>query len=272
MVTQDTGNLIPDTLQDLPSAARMYDYFLGGAHNFEVDRRAAEAITAIYPDMPYIMRVNRAFLRRAVAYLLEQGVTQFLDVGSGIPTVGNVHEAAQAEYPDARVVYVDMDPIAVAHSQTILRGNPNARIIQADARRPRELLERPEVRDFIDLNRPVAVLLVAVLHFVLDDQEATAMATALRGALPVGGYFVVSHATLDGLPDTAHEIVAQYARTANPTIARSHAQVTAYFEGLTLVEPGVVFAPLWRPEGPDDLFLNEPGRSGVWAGVARRIM
>ncbi|MBX6342403.1 MAG: SAM-dependent methyltransferase, partial [Thermomicrobiaceae bacterium] len=137
---------------DKPSAARMYDYYLGGFHNFEIDRQAAEQAIARWPDLPLIMQANRAFLRRAVNFVSGQGIDQFLDIGSGIPTVGNVHEVAQRANPSARVVYVDIDPIAVAHSQEILRGNPNATVIQGDVRRPSEILEHPDVQRLLDLD------------------------------------------------------------------------------------------------------------------------
>src|SRR5918911_1136740 len=156
---------------DKPSAARMYDYYLGGSHNFELDRKMAEQAIALWPDLPLIMQTNRAFLRRAVNYLVSQGVEQFLDIGSGIPTVGNVHEVAQLANPSARVVYVDIDPITVAHSQAILQDVANVATIQADVRRPEQILGHPATRRLLDFERPMAVLLVALLHFIPDDAE-----------------------------------------------------------------------------------------------------
>ncbi|HEV7215797.1 MAG TPA: SAM-dependent methyltransferase, partial [Chloroflexota bacterium] len=175
----------------------MYDYFLGGAHNFAVDRQAAEKVVAIHPDFPLMMRANRAFLRRAVTYLAGQGVTQYLDIGSGIPTVGNVHQIVQRVQPDARVVYVDIDPIAVAHSEAMLANNPNATIVQADARDMPSLLGHPTIRQFLDWDKPLAILLVAVLHFIRDDVEAGRIVATARQALPTGGYLVLSHGTSD---------------------------------------------------------------------------
>ena len=154
-----------------PSAARMYDYYLGGSHNFAVDRAAADAVLAVIPDVPVGAQANRAFLRRAVRYLVEAGVTQFIDIGSGIPTLGNVHEIAQQADPRTRVVYVDTDPVAVAHSRLILGGNERATVIHEDLRRPGEILEHPDVRQLIDFDQPVALMLVAVLHFVSDAAE-----------------------------------------------------------------------------------------------------
>src|SRR2546423_11334318 len=146
----------------------MYDYFLGGYHNFEIDRKAAEAAIAIYPDFALVMRANRAFLRRAVEYLVAQGVDQFLDIGSGIPTVGNVHEVAQRANPAARVVYVDSDPVAVAHSSAILQGTANTAVIRADTRHPAQILGHPDVRRLLHFDKPLALLLVFILHFIID--------------------------------------------------------------------------------------------------------
>lgn len=158
--------------EETPSAARIYDYLLGGYHNFEVDRAVAREFVKILPRAPLIMRANRAFVRRVVGFLVSQGVDQFLDIGSGIPTVGNVHEIAQAMDPAARVVYVDVDPVAVRHSEEILKGNANTAVIQADARQARAILDHPEVSRLLDLGRPTAVLIASVLLFLPDDDEA----------------------------------------------------------------------------------------------------
>jgi len=256
---------------DVPSAARMYDYFLGGAHNFAVDRQAAEKVIAVHPDFPLMMRANRAFLRRAVAYLADQGVTQFLDIGSGIPTVGNVHEVVQQVQPAARVAYVDVDPIAVAHSQDMLAGNPNAAIIEADARDTATLLQHPTIRRFLDWDKPLAILLVAVLHFIIEDAEAARIVATVRQALPTGGFLVISHGTSDTVTvETSEQLLGRYAATDNPTTTRSRSQVEDFFAGLDLVPPGIVLTPLWRPESPDDLLLDNPTRSAIWAGVGRK--
>ncbi len=255
---------------DKPSAARMYDYYLGGFHNFEIDRQAAEQAIARWPDLPLIMQANRAFLRRAVNFVSGQGIDQFLDIGSGIPTVGNVHEVAQRANPSARVVYVDIDPIAVAHSQEILRGNPNATIIQGDVRRPSEILEHPDVQRLLDLDRPLALFLVALLHFIPDDDVAERAVGALRAALPPGSYLVISHASYEGMPELSREHEELYQRTSTPMRMRSREEIARFFEGLELVEPGLVFIPLWRPESPDDLFLDQPERCTGFAGVARK--
>jgi hypothetical protein len=255
---------------DQPSAARMYDYYLGGHHNFEVDRKMAERAIAMWPDLPLIMRANRAFLRRAVEFLLSQGIDQFLDIGSGIPTVGNVHEVAQRVNPDARVVYVDVDPIAVAHSEAILRGNPKVGVIQADIRQPAQILDNPKVRGLIDFERPVGVLLVALLHFLPDHEEICRLVQILRDAMASGSYLVLSHASYEGMPQRTREHEDLYRRTPTPLTMRSHREIEQFFEGFDVEAPGLVYLPLWRPEGPDDLFLDQPERCTGFAGVGRK--
>ncbi len=221
--------------------------------------------------MPLYMQANRAFLRRVVTFLVDQGVEQFLDIGSGIPTVGNVHEVAQTLNPSSRIVYVDVDPVAVRHSEEILRENPNATIIQADARQPRELLDHPETRRLLDLDKPTAVLFLAILLFVTDDREAYRIVYDVRDALAPGSYIAVSHPTADDLPreqnDKAKEL---FASSGNPVNIRTYDQIERFFDGLELVEPGLVYVSRWRPEGPDDLFFGQPGASGYYGGVGRK--
>jgi len=253
---------------DKPSAARMYDYFLGGFHNTAVDRQAAEAVKAIYPDAPLVMRANRAFLRRAVTFLIERGITQFLDLGAGIPTVGNVHEVAEHLHPGARVVYVDIDPVAVNLSTALLAGNPDATAILADVRQPTAIFAHPEVRRLLDLERPLGVLLVSVLPFLKENEEAYRAVDAICGAVAPGSYLAVSHHTDDDMPpDIAAQTERLYAGTTNPSRYRTHAEIARFFANLTLVEPGLVYAPLWRPEPLDDLFLRRPERAINLAGV-----
>jgi hypothetical protein len=255
---------------DRPSAARMYDYYLGGHHNFESDRQMAEQAIAMWADLPLIMRANRAFLRRAVNYLVDQGITQFLDIGSGIPTVGNVHEVAQRAHPDARVVYVDIDPIAVAHSEAILSGAANVGVIQADVRQVEGILAHPVVRQLLDFRQPLAVFMVALLHFVPDDERAYHAVRILHDAVAPGSYLVMSHASGDGTPEKSREHEELYRRTPTPIKMRSKAEIARLFDGFELIEPGLVFLPLWRPEGPDDLFFDEPERCTGFAGVGRK--
>jgi 16S rRNA G1207 methylase RsmC len=248
----------------------MYDFYLGGFHNFELDRRMAEQAIALWPDLPLIMRANRGFLRRAVSFLVSQGIDQFLDIGSGIPTVGNVHEVAHRANPSARVVYVDIDPIAVAHSRAILQDTPNVTAIQADLRGIQQILDDPSVRALLDFDRPVAVFVVAVLHFLTDDAEAASAIEAIRTRLAPGSYLVISHASYEGAPDRSREHEELYARTPNPLKTRSHAEIARYFGDFELVEPGLVWIPLWRPEDYDDPFRDQPERCSGFAGVARK--
>jgi len=253
-----------------PNAARMYDYWLGGYHNFAVDRAAADAMAAVNPDVPLIARANRAFLQRAVAFLLAQGIDQFLDVGAGLPTRGNVHDIVRQDRPAARVVYVDNDPVAVAHSRVLLERVPTAAAIQADARDPAAILDHPDTRRLLDVTRPVGVLLFTVLHF-LPDAAAHGLVRALRAAVAPGSYLAISHGASDPLPtDTLLKGTALYQRSNAPAYARPRAEIETFFVGLAPVPPGVVYLPLWRPASPDALLLDAPERSILVGGVGRR--
>jgi SAM-dependent methyltransferase len=252
-----------------PSVARMYDYYLGGSHNFAADRAAARRLIAAVPEAPLMAQANRAFLRRVVRFMLESGVRQFLDIGSGIPTVGNVHEIAQRVAPEATVAYVDSDPVAVAHSQEILAGNDRAVAIQEDLRRPDRILAHPEVRKLLDFDRPVAVLIVAVLHFISAADGPTAILATLRGGLAPGGFLALSQATAEGRGDDERRgAEAVYRSIDNSLVARSRADLARLFEGFDLVEPGVVWVPAWRPDSPEG--AEEAERAGFICGVGRR--
>ncbi|WP_219414668.1 SAM-dependent methyltransferase [Pseudonocardia nigra] len=254
---------------DRPSAARVYDYFLGGAHNFAVDRQLAEAIASMTPNIGDTMRANRSFLRRMVRYLIGEGVTQFLDLGSGIPTVGNVHEVAQQADPDARVVYVDVDPIAVSHSRAILADDPNTTAIQADVREVDRILADPETRRLLDLDRPVAVLLLGVLHFVPDSDDPAGLVARLRDAISPGSFVAQVNVTHEDQPPEVIEAQKLSGRTGTPIHLRSRAELLAQFAGMSLVEPGLVHIPLWRPDSPLDVD-DRRERFGALAGVARK--
>lgn len=234
-----------------PNVARMYDYFLGGSHNFAVDRSAADEVLGMFPSIALAARTNRSFLRRAVRALAEAGVDQFLDLGSGIPTVGSVHEVARTLNPDARVVYVDVEAVAVAQSRAILAGTPNTAVIAADMRQPDQVLGHPDLRALLDLNRPVAVLMVAVLHFVPDSQDPASIVGAYRDAIAPGSYLVVSHGSLEGLSDAdradAQRAATVYDRTPSPVVLRSRDEVAGLLAGFDLLEPGVVQLREWRP-------------------------
>ncbi|AXE90302.1 SAM-dependent methyltransferase [Streptomyces sp. Go-475] len=254
----------------VPSVSRMYDYYLGGSHNFEVDREAARRAMEFMPGLPKIMQANRAFMRRAVRYAADQGITQFLDIGSGIPTFGNVHEIAQAARPGAHVVYVDHDPVAVAHSQAVLEGNEDAAVVAADLRKPQEILRSAEVERLIDLNQPVALLLVAILHFVEDEDDPYGAVAELREALAPGSLLVLTHASYEGIPlppERAGGAVDVYEDIRNPLIMRSREEIARFFEGYDMVEPGLVAMPRWRPDTtPED---EDPYAFSGFAGVGR---
>jgi hypothetical protein len=244
---------------DRPNAARMYDYYLGGSHNFAVDRELAAKVLEAWPDMPRAAQANRAFLRRAVRFLAGQGIRQFLDIGSGIPTVGNVHEVAQAAAPGAKVVYVDTDPVAVAHSRAILAGDELTAVVEADGRQPEALLAQPGVTGLLDLTEPVGLLLVALLHFVRDEQDPHDILTRYAAALPAGSWVVVSHGSTDTAPGVA-TMETLYEKTATPIQMRSRSELAALLADVDLVEPGVEFLPAWRPDHPDDV-----GGDATWA-------
>jgi hypothetical protein len=266
-----------DTAAQKPAtAARMYDYYLGGIHNFPADQDAARKLIALFPHIPAGARANRAFLRRAVRELATAGVRQFLDIGSGIPTEGNVHEVAQAVAPDARVVYVDIDPVAVSESLEILHGNDGATAIRGDLRSPQHILDHPAVRRLLDLSQPVALLLASVLHFVTDDAEARAVVARLVGALAPGSYLVMSHAAAESFPpppDIDPEVDGIYDRVTTTSVKlRVRPDIEPFFGDVELIEPGLVWLSEWRrdPADPPDEFAGTPHLSGGWAGVGRK--
>ncbi|WP_026343629.1 SAM-dependent methyltransferase [Nocardia sp. BMG111209] len=253
------------------SPARMYDALLGGSHNFEIDRLVAEQAKKLVPDLPRLALSNRAFLRRVVRFLADSGIRQFLDIGSGIPTAGNVHEIVQSIDPGIRVLYADIDPVAVTHSRTILANVPGADAIQADLRKPEELLATAAGTGLIDVGEPIGLLLIAVLHLLQDDERPAERVAALRAALPVGSYVAISHLTSALRPDDAALLGDHSANTSHVGIRfRDRAAITAMFDGWEMIEPGVVELPQWRPESDRDLH-EAPGRSLGLAGVGRRI-
>ncbi|MFJ6841818.1 SAM-dependent methyltransferase [Streptomyces griseoluteus] len=251
------------------SVARMYDAMLGGQHNFAIDREAVAAFTAIDPRVRTLARANRDFLGRAVRFLIDSGVRQFIDLGSGIPTQGNVHEVAQAADPDARVAYVDNDPVAVAHSASLLADNPGADIVDGDIRRPADVLAAPQLRKLIDFEQPVAVLMITILHFITPQEDPRALVGAFRDALPAGSWLAMSHATNQDRPDTAAAVGQLYrSRATSPVTARSYEEILGLFDGFELTEPGLVHVPLWRPD-PAVALPDNPTEYWVYAGVGR---
>jgi hypothetical protein len=266
MTTERPAWAPPEVDLDRPSSARVYDFFLGGAHNFAVDRELAAAVQRMTPTIADTMRANRDFLRRAVRYLVGAGVTQFLDIGSGIPTAGNVHEIAQRADSRARVVYVDVDPVAVAHSVAILEGNDRAAVLQGDMREPERILAAPETRALIDPEQPVAVLLAGVLHFLSDRDDPVGVVRRLVAPAAAGSHLLISHVTWEGQPPEVIEAQKLSGRTGTEIVLRSHAEILEQFVGLPLVEPGLVLLPLWRPDSPGEVG-EHPERCGAFGGV-----
>ncbi|HZP52211.1 SAM-dependent methyltransferase [Actinocrinis sp.] len=261
----------PDEVDiERPAPARMYDYYLGGSHNFAADRELAEQAMAVWPDSPHIARANRAFLRRAIAFAVEQGVSQFLDLGAGIPTVGNTHEVAARLAPQARTVYVDNDLVAVAHSRSLLDGVANTMVVHADLRDADIVLE--QARGMLDFSRPVAVLMFAVLHFVPDEDDPAAVVDAYRRATVPGSLLALTHATDDFQPERLRDMENVYRSASAGLTGRSHAQITALLPGYELVPPGLVCMIHWRPDpdaAPDPL-NGDVSRYSAYAAVAVR--
>ncbi|HUY44770.1 MAG TPA: SAM-dependent methyltransferase [Streptosporangiaceae bacterium] len=252
------------------NVARVYDYWLGGSHNFLADQDLGRSIAAVEPNVRAIARANRDFLGRAVRFLAAAGVRQFLDVGSGIPTQRNVHEVAQQADPAARVVYADIDPVAIAHSKTILAGNENAAVIDADLRKPEAVLGHPTTRELIDFSQPVGLLLVAVLHFISDADDPARRVAFLRDRLAPGSYLVLAHATNESRPDVTQAAEKVYQRSVpSEGRTRSRAEIMRFFAGFDLVEPGLVYLPQWRPDSPGDV-PGDPSQLWFLAGVARK--
>ena len=252
------------------NVARIYDYWLGGTHNFLADQDVGRAIAAVEPRMRLIAQTNRAFLGRAVRFLGDRGIDQFLDIGSGIPTSGNVHEIAQQANPAARVAYVDVDPVAIAHSKAILAGNENADIVDGDLREPEKILAHHAVGKLIDFGRPVGLLLMVVVHFITDAEDPWQIMATLRDALAPGSYLVLGHATDEGSkPDVAEATETVYNRSvATQLHLRSKADILRLFDGFELVEPGLVYAATWRPDSPD--VPDDLAEYGTLVGVARK--
>jgi hypothetical protein len=250
-----------------PNAARVYDYLLGGACNFEHDRQFAEQLLVTIPEARRLARMNRAFLRRAVRFCVANGIRQFLDIGSGIPTVGNVHEIAQLEVPEARVVYVDHEPVAVAHSELILAGNDRAGAAQANLLDVDGVLGAEPVRRLLDLDQPIAVLMAAVLHFIPDSANPGAAVARYVDAMASGSYLVLTHAAKVDL-QRSQDGWKMYNSTSTPGGPRTREQVAALMTGTEVVDPGIVWLPEWHPEEPDD--LEGPARSFGYAAVGRK--
>ena len=252
--------------------ARIYDYFLGGNNHFAADRETADKILQANPAIRLAARENRAFLGRAVRYLAaEAGIRQFLDIGTGLPTAGNVHEVAQAVAPTSRVVYVDNDPLVLTHARALLNSAPEGRTayIHADLREPRAILDDPATREVLDLSQPTALIMFATLHLIQDEDKPAEIIATLLDALPPGSYFAASHITMEhasGAIAAGQSTMRSAGITAQARNSDEFARLA--FSGLDLVPPGVVVVSQWRPEG--DTLQPAPEEVNIYGGVARK--
>jgi hypothetical protein len=246
--------------------ARIYDAWLGGKDNFAADREAAELALQAYPALAEAIQSNRAFLGRAVRFLVGAGVRQFLDIGTGLPAADNTHEVAQREAPDSRIVYVDNDPIVLRHAQALLTSTPEGACdyIQADLSAPETILA--DAARTLDFDRPVALMLLAVLQFALDEQDPYGLVSRLTAALPAGSYLVISHPTDDFNPNRGESMTVYNERSVEQAVVRDKAETARFFDGLDLLDPGVVPVAEWRPDS--DATAAKP--SSMWCGVARK--
>lgn len=268
MSSSEPADISPDA--ELPSAARAYDYFLGGDSNFATDREFADQVKAIAPSVPNVAKLNRQFLRRAVQYGLDRGIRQFLDLGSGIPTVGNTHQIAEAAEINASVVYVDDEPVAYHHGRRLLADRPNATIVQTDMRDVDGVLEHPEARRLLDFTQPIGLLVIGVLLY-LPDPEPAELIRGYRRHLAPGSLIAVSTLTDErASPELRAEVDrlrAAYAEAGEPVYPRDHADILPWFEGLPLVEPGLVTLPEWR--GNDPVEMADVAKPLGYGAVAR---
>jgi hypothetical protein len=258
-----------------PNIGRVYDYLLGGKDNFTVDREVGEEILRLEPEAGEVARANRAFLRRAVEYMVaEAGIDQLLDIGSGLPTQGNVHEIARGLNPSAKIVYVDIDPVVLTHTRALLKSHETTTITMADLRRPEQIVDNPRVRDFLDFDRPIGLLMIAILHHINDDEDPVGIAARMRDALVPGSHLAITHFHNPGaeLPDEAAIAIAseeQFNERFGTGRWRTRDEILAYFGDFELIEPGLVPIPAWRPD-----VLRAPTVRGVYhrilGGVARK--
>lgn len=251
----------------VPNVARIYDYMLGGKDNFAADRQLAEQIMANVPTSAWSARQQRAFVVRAVRYCAQQGIGQFLDIGSGLPTMDNVHEVARRVIPEAAVVYVDIDPVALGHARALLATSPGVAAIWGDAREPQKILAHVRADGLLDLARPVVVLMTGILHFIADTEDPAGIIEVFRDAIPAGSYLALSQAT-----DDVRRGDAEYAKdvmrrgSASPLHTRSHDEFAAFFAGLELIDPGVVLTVQWRPDRP----ARNLEQAGIYVGVGSK--
>jgi len=250
----------------VPSPARMYDYYLGGRTNYAADREAAEKALSVVPSGRQIARANRYFLMRAVLLMADQGIRQFIDLGTGIPTSPNVHELAQAIHPDAHILYVDNDPVVAAHSRTLLTASESVKAIQADIRQPASILDSPELGALIDFSQPVGLLVVAVLHFVRDREDPLGIIHEFTRRIAPGSYLALSHITSDGTEPRVQATIQQaYEQASAPAVFRTKAEIQACFSGFELIHPGLVDVTRWFPYAA--VFSSHPPAVSFLAGL-----
>ena len=259
-----------------PSPARLYDYYLGGENNFQVDRDAAEQMRRLMPELSDAAWANRGFHQRAAKWMARHGIRQFIDVGSGLPTRGNTHDAVHAVDESARVVYVDNDPMVVAHARGLLTGGGDTRFVEADLRDPDGMLGNPELRELIDLDEPTGLLMTAVVHFVEEAGDPWGLVGRYVAAVAPGSYLALSHSTMDKLPPRMVKAgLAMYAQASQPLYPRSRAEVERFFEGMELVPPyggadaALCHAGLWGAEDPEA--ADSDGSRVYYCGLARRL-
>ncbi len=246
-----------------PNVARMYDYFLGGKDHFAADREAGDKILELVPEVTSVVRENRAFLIRAVRHLAALGVRQFIDIGTGLPTQNAVHEVAG---PGSKVVYVDSDPVVLVHGRALLGGRPDVTVIEGDLRDPAAILRDPDLRELIDLSEPVAVLLLAILHFIPDSDDPAGILGTLRESLAPGSHLVITHATQAG--SRRHDVpkvTGVYEQSTAPVTLREYEEILPLFDGFELLDPGLVYVSQWQPENAG---VHDPDRSRAFGGVA----
>src|SRR5215469_11642037 len=271
----ETGPVPPGVDPARPSPARLYDYFLGGTANFAVDRAAAEKLKAAAPEVVDGMWANRGFHGRAAVWMAEQGIRQFIDIGSGLPTQNNTHQAVHKVAADARVVYVDNDPMVAAHADALLAEDGTTTVITADVKHPDALLGHPALVKLVDFAEPAGVLMTSVVHFVPDEMDPWGLVARYMAAVAPGSYLALSHGTYDNMPPLAVQASLEtYARSTEPVYLRPRAEVERFFDGLELVEPYtgagpvVTYAGLWAAEDP--VAADTDGSRGYYCGVARR--
>lgn len=266
MPTPPPSDWVPATVDtDTPSAARMYDYYLGGAHHFACDRELAKQVVGLIPDAQFAAWANRKFLQRAVRWCVQdRAITQFIDVGCGLPTVGATHEVARSVDPYTRIVYVDNEPVAIAHSELILENMAGIGVVAADLRRPSSFLDDPTTQRLIDFTEPTAVILAAVMHFVVADDDPVGIMRQIRASLAPGSVVVISHGTADSDP-AVMDVADLYEQSQNHAAVRTRHEVETLFDGLRLVAPGVVWVPDWHPTEAGSVI--ESARSRLYGGV-----